>query len=335
MIPPAGKRLPLTISAPAATAFFLVLGIGAFPQLKLHDPIPLLAERFIKGAGWIELLLLAVYAAWLVGILLKTPATDHIRRNAWTGFSIVFFTQAAIGLAGVTRFLMTGNLHLPIPAMIVAGPLFRGEPTLFMPILLSITLLVAGPAWCSWFCYMGAWDYNASRAKPAPGMAVKHPFIIRAIILAAVCVGAIVLRSAGVPTPVAAGTGILFGLAGIAIMVTISRRRGVMVHCTAWCPIGLIATIGGRINPFRIRIGQGCTRCHSCAEKCRYGALTHTTIRNRTPGLTCTLCGDCLSTCSGSHIGYRFPGLRGDTPKKVFMVIVVTIHVLFLGFGRI
>ena len=46
-------------------------------------------------------------------------------------------------------------------------------------------------------------------------------------------------------------------IAGVAIMATLSRQRGVMVHCTAYCPIGWLATrdrdwVGGfELLPFK------------------------------------------------------------------------------------
>lgn len=324
-----------TTAGASAAAFLLVFTIGAFPQIKMHDPIPLLAERFLPGAGWVELLLLAIYAAWLVEKLLSAKTTDRIRRNVWIGFSIVFFVQAALGAAGVAKLLMTGTLHLPVPAMIVAGPFFRGELSPFMPILLGVTLLFAGPAWCGWFCYLGSWDFLASRAKAAPGLLTRHTIAVRIAVFFALCGGAVVLRIVGVPTMVAAALGILFGTGGVAVMLLLSRKRGVMVHCTAYCPIGLIATVAGKISPFRVRIGEGCTKCLSCIRACRYGALTPETIRARSPGLTCTLCGDCLPGCPHAQIGYRFPGLDAMAAKRAFFVIVVAIHALFLGFGRI
>lgn len=315
--------------------FLLVFTIGAFPQIKMHDPIPLLAERFWPGAGWVELLLLAIYAAWLVEKLLCAKTTDRLRRNIWIGFSAVFFVQAALGVAGVSKLLMTGTLHLPVPAMIAAAPLYRGELSLFMPILLGVTLLLAGPAWCSWFCYLGSWDFLASRAKAAPGVLTRNTVVVRIVILVVLCGGAAVLRLVGVPTMIAAAIGIIFGIGGVAVMLLVSRKRGVMTHCTAYCPIGVIVTVMGKVSPFRIRIGQECTSCHSCIRSCRYGALTQDTIGARTPGLTCTLCGDCLSACPHSQTGYRFPGLGAMAAKRTFFVIVVAIHALFVGFGRI
>ena len=68
-----------------------------------------------------------------------------------------FFGQLALGIFADPIFLMTGKLHLPIPAVILAGPLYRFEG-LFMPILFISTLLLSGPAWCSQLCYFGAFD---------------------------------------------------------------------------------------------------------------------------------------------------------------------------------
>ncbi len=331
----ARHRVAAQSAGASAAAFCLVFGIGAFPHLKMRDPVPLIAERFLPGSGWGELLLLAIYAAWLVEKLLDAGTTDRIRRNVWAGFSLVFFLQLALGVAGVAKLLMTGALHLPVPAMIAAGPFFRGETSFFMPILLGVTLLVAGPAWCSWFCYLGSWDFIASRSADEPGVLPRHPDAARIAILILLCGGAAALRMAGVPALVAASLGILFGIGGVAVMLLASRRTGIMVHCTAYCPIGLIATVVGKINPLRVRIGGGCTQCQSCIPTCRYGALTETTLRQYKPGPTCTLCGDCLSACPGAQIGYRFPGLTAAGAKRMFFAIAASVHALFIGFGRI
>ncbi len=83
-------------------------------------------------------------------------------------FSMVFFAQLLLGLAGIEKLLMTGKLHLPVPALIIAGPLFRGEGV-FMLILFAATVLLVGPAWCSYLCYIGAWDNYAATAQKRPG----------------------------------------------------------------------------------------------------------------------------------------------------------------------
>lgn len=63
------------------------------------------------------------------------------RTRARLLFSIVFFGQL-LGILVNPVFLMTGKQHLPVPAIILAGPLYRLEG-LFMPILFLSTLLLA------------------------------------------------------------------------------------------------------------------------------------------------------------------------------------------------
>ena len=89
-------------------------------------------------------------------------------------------------------------------------------------------------------------------------------------------------------------------------------------------------------NPFRIRIDTGgCTSCMACARVCRYSALTLKDIRSGRPALTCTLCGDCITGCPHKTIHYHFPGLTAETARKVFIVLVISLHAIFLGVARI
>jgi len=252
----------------------------------------------------------------------------------WRLFSVVFFAQLLIGLAGVERFLMTGQLHLPIPALIVAGPVYRGGG-LFMLVLFLSTIVLVGPAWCSHLCYIGAWDDLAARARKQPRPLPRWREPVRVGLLITVVATALALRLAGVATVVAAGAAIAFGLAGVALMVTWSRRAGAMAHCTTWCPIGLLADVLGKLSPFRLRIGPGCEQCGACASLCRYDALSEEHLRRGRPGLTCTLCGDCLAACPTGAIGYRFPGLSPERARAIFLVLVVSLHAVFLGVARL
>jgi len=320
--------------APRVAAFALSFGLLTLVQLLVARPM-LVAERFVPGAGWIEVILLAVYAAWLIGLLYDPRSTALWRRRLWTFFSLIFFAQLALGLIGVERFLMSGKLHLPIPAMIVAGPLYRGEG-LFMPILFTVTVLLVGPAWCSYLCYIGSWDLNAAvgRKRPAqlPGWRNWFRFGILGMIVAA----AVGLRLLGVASLAATVAGIAVGLLGVGVMVLVSPRMGTMVHCAMYCPIGLLADVLGKLSPFRLRINQdACTDCGACAIKCRYGALRPEHIEARRPGLSCTLCGDCISACRGRSIEYGFVGLSPRMARTVFLVLVVSLHAVFLGVARI
>jgi polyferredoxin len=295
----------------------------------------LLAERFVPGAGWIESLALAAYAAWLVGLLFDPADTARWRRRLWTLFSVVFFAQLAIGLGGVEQFLMSGKLHLPIPAMIVAGPLYRGAG-IFMPILFCATVLLVGPAWCSYLCYVGSWDLNAAAARRRPRQLPWWRNWFRGGVFALIGVTALGLRLAGVPGITATVLGLAVGVTGVGIILLASRRTGSMIHCTMYCPVGLAADVLGRLSPFRLRIrDDACTDCGACALRCRYGALRPEDIARRRPGLGCTLCGDCLAACRGRAVEYRFLRFSPATARSLFLVLVVSLHAVFLGVARI
>lgn len=320
-------------SAASAGAFLLTFAVLTPVQLMV-DPPGLLLERFVPTAGWLEILGLSVYAAWLVERMLDPARSPSLRRRVWLLFSLVFFGQLAVGLAGIDRFLMTGKLHLPVPALIVAGPIFRGNG-FFMPILFTTTVVLVGSAWCSHLCYIGAWDDVAARAVKRPSVILRWRRKAQFGILGLVVGAAVLLRRVGAPWQPALGLAAAFGLGGLAIMALWSRRSGVMTHCSLYCPLGVVSTVLGRINPFRVRIGDSCTDCGACRPACRYDALGKVDIARRRPGPSCTLCGDCVSRCRDGQIGYRFPGLSAWQARAVFLVLVVSLHAAFLGVARI
>ncbi len=195
----------------ASTASFIaVVIVLSFIHLKLKDLIPLIAERLLPGSGWIEIFILGVYAAWLSDRIITTGRTAELRKKVWTAFSAVFFIQLIMGISGFNVFLLTGKLHLPIPGMIVAGPLFRGELSFFMPLLLVSTLIIAGPAWCSWLCYFGCWDLIAATTRKHAGTIPKKNNIIRILILFILAGGALLLRLLNTPKTLAITAGLLF-----------------------------------------------------------------------------------------------------------------------------
>ncbi len=332
MCPPGVLRrlLPQAVIFVATTAILAALVFAA--------PFPvLLAERFKPGTGWIEAVLLGLYAAWVGGRLLDRTTSARTRLFAWILFSCVFFLQLVLGLAGVRKTLMTGALHLPIPALIVAGPLYRGTG-LFMPILFASTVLIAGPAWCSHLCYFGAWDGLCASRRARAGRMPAWTSRARILILGASIAAPVALRLAHAPAAAAVGLSAAFALAGGAVMVVLSRKRGTMVHCTGYCPIGLIATVAGRLSPWRLRISRECTFCGRCQAVCRYGALERRDLERGKPGITCTLCGDCLGSCEGGRIRFGLYGFRGAEAEGVrtaFIAVVTVIHAVFLAVARI
>lgn len=312
----------------------LVVALLVIARSKASLPL-LLADRYLPGWGLLQVALLGLYAVWIAGFLLEPAKIPLVRSRVWRLFSLVFFAQLGLGLLGLDRMLMTGRLHLPVPALIVAGPIFRGHG-FFMPMLYGVSLLLVGPAWCSHLCYIGAWDDLASRGLGRPKALPTWARWGRVGTLALVLLAAVGLRLAGAATLTAIWLAAAFGLIGVGIMAFVSRRRGSMVHCTAWCPIGLLSNILGKINPWRLRIDtETCTGCQRCVTLCRYDALDKAMLERGRPRLSCALCGDCLAGCRHGAIGFRFPGLSTDAARAAFVTLVVALHAVFLGVARI
>ncbi|MEA3460324.1 MAG: 4Fe-4S binding protein [Bacteroidota bacterium] len=319
-------RLPLAV-------FLFVLLLLIPVQLKVENPM-LLLERFVPGAGWFEIVLIALYGA-VVAYHMQDPAKVQVwRRYTWLAFSIVFFSQLILGLSGFEKFLMTGKLHLPIPMMIVAGPIYRGHLSV-MSILFVSTLVLSGPAWCSHLCYFGAIDSISAkgRTKRSP---IRNKWALKSTVLLLVIAGALVLRWMKVPTLTATLLAIGFGVIGLGLILLVSRKEGRMVHCTAYCPIGTVVNLTRFINPFRLTIDQkSCTDCMACTPKCKYDALNRKDILTRKPGITCTLCGDCLSSCHAGSIQYRFPGLSTRRARNLYLLITISLHAATMALARI
>jgi len=327
-----GKGEKKSLSVPVST-FLIILGTLIFLQYRINPPI-LLAERFINGGGWVEAVLLAFYGAWISWMMLDEGVSALWRRRIWTLFSFVFFLQLILGLVLDQRFLMSGELHLPVPAMIVAGPIYRTEG-FFMPILYSATLLIVGPAWCSYLCYIGAWDNLVSLKRNRPTVLPKWRHAARIVIAALVILTAVTLRISGAPIFVAAWLGAAFGIFGVFIMMVWSRLTGSMTHCVVYCPIGLVSNYLGKISPFRIKIHDGCTRCGACTPVCRYDSLNPEHLERKRVGINCTLCGDCLTRCKDRQLDYYFTGLSSVTARNLFIVLIIWWHTVALGVARI
>ena len=301
----------------------------------------LLADRYLPDGGGLEAFLLGLWAVWVAGRLLNAHNNRkqwaQTRSLVWGLFSVVFFTQLALGLLGLDRMLMTGTLHLPVPALIFAGPLYRGSG-FFMFFLFLFTVAAVGPAWCSWLCYIGAWDDKMSRVMPRTMKSRRElpawTKWSRPAILVLVLATAWILRVHTGSTILAVTLAAAFGLVGVGVMVFVSRKMGVMVHCTTYCPIGIVGNVLGKCSPWRLKMGDSCTKCGICSTACRYGALRPENIDKGAPGLSCTLCGDCVHTCPHDSLAYKLPYLSSGVSRAVFIFVVTWLHAVFLGVAR-
>lgn len=325
-------NIPNRLWLPLATSL-LILFLLIPVQLKVENPM-LLLERFVPGGGWIEIILIALYGS-IVAYHMQDPAKVQAwRRYTWLAFSILFFFQLILGLSGFEKFLMTGKLHLPIPMMIVAGPIYRGQLSV-MSILFVSTLVLSGPAWCSHLCYFGAIDSISARGKTMRSP-IGNKWALKSTVLLLVIAAAIVLRWMKVPSLTATLLALGFGVSGLGLILLVSVKEGRMVHCTAYCPVGTIVNLTRFVNPFRLSIAKdSCTECMACTSRCKYDALNRKDILARKPGITCTLCGDCLSSCHAGSIHYRFPGLSSGGARFLYLLITISLHAATLGLARI
>lgn len=314
------------------STILLVGGLLSIVQVMPKNPL-LIGERLFPYGGWIQVILAMLYGGWLCYKMQDRQERPKWRKRAWLLFSIVFFGQLALGIFADPIFLMTGKLHLPIPAVILAGPLYRFEG-LFMPILFISTLLLSGPAWCSQLCYFGAFDAWSARGKLERKRFPYHKQM-RYSILFLVMLGAILLRIFGASGRIATAFGIAVGVIGLLVMLLFSRKRRKMVHCSSYCPIGTLVSFLKYLSPFRVRLTTDCCHCMACTNACRYDALHKEEIEKGKIGYTCTYCGDCLSACKHGAIEYHFPGLRTTTAERLWIVVTVVLHTCFLMIARI
>lgn len=313
--------------------FAFVFMFLSFVQLKLTGNPIILLERFLKGGGWFEIFGVALYGAFVAYKMQDPMKVPGWRRITWTIFSSVFFLQLIIGLLGAEKFLMTGKLHLPIPMMIIAGPVYRGQLSV-MTILFLSTVVLTGPAWCSQLCYFGAFDNLASRGKTNREV-LKNKKVIKSTILILVIFVTIFLRWFNVPLLMATLIAVGFGLTGIVIMIYFSRKMGKMVHCTLYCPVGTVVNITKNINPFRLKIDNSCTLCMKCTSFCKFDALNIQDVRNKKPNYSCTLCGDCLAACRDNSINYRFLKMKPENARMFYLFLTISMHAIFLALGRL
>jgi ferredoxin-type protein NapH len=319
-------RLPVIV-------FILIAGFLLVINTQLDNPLILL-ERFFPGYGWIEILLLALFGAVVIHQMQDAAKVPQWRRITWLIFSFVFFGQLILGVSGVDgRFLMTGKLHLPVPAMIISGPLYRGQLSI-MTILFLSTVILSGPAWCSQLCYFGALDNLVASGK-RNARPLKYVWHVKGGILTVLILTTLILRWSGITNLWVTVAGGIFGIAGLVIIAFLSYRKGKMMHCIYYCPVGTLVNSLKYLNPFRMRIRENCTLCMKCTPNCNYDALNQSDIEKGRPGITCTYCGDCLSSCKENSIQYKFFNISPAKARNLYLIITITLYCVFMGLARI
>ena len=170
------RRGERNLSAPElARSRVFSASVALLFALDALAPFPLLlGERVLpwRGVNGVAILLLAWWGGYCAVGLLNPQASPRRRRVMWTVFASVFFLQFLLGVTVASSLLMTGRLHLPVPFMMLSGPVYRGEG-MFMLALFSVSVLLVGSAWCSHLCYFGVWDCLSATSSRRKGRPVK------------------------------------------------------------------------------------------------------------------------------------------------------------------
>jgi polyferredoxin len=230
---------------------------------------------------------------------------------------------------------MTGKLHFPVPAMIIAGPIYRSKLTVMVFIIFA-TLLLTGGAWCAHFCYMGGLDDVFAKIKKKPSKKIPSFTIIRFSVLLLTVSAALLFKHLSFSERTILITPAVFGIAGLLISIIFSTHKGQMIHCTMYCPTGSLVTIIGKLNPFRLNIHRDtCNMCSRCISYCRYNALSENNLKKGNAAYNCTLCLDCLDSCKENAIYVGIPGKGSKELTSVFITLVCGLLPVFLGLARI
>lgn len=313
----------------------LLLIVNYIPEKPL-----LLGERLFSGGGLLQIAIISLYSGSLSYKMQNRKERATWRLRSWLLFSVVFYSQLVLGVFADSLFLLSGKLHLPIPAIILAGPIYRFS-SWFMVILFFSTIVLTGPAWCSQLCYFGAVDGYRARKKKGekraklPQVIYKNKTIIKLGFLIAIVGVALILRLLSAGPGLATLIGLFAGVLGLFFIMIFSAKWSTMSHCTLYCPIGTIVNRVKYISPFRFKIGDSCLKCNACIEACSYMALTKEGIAQGKIGETCTYCGDCMGYCAHNSFEYRFWGFSPAVAEKLWIVLTVVLHSLFLAVARI
>ncbi|MBQ4077275.1 MAG: 4Fe-4S binding protein [Mailhella sp.] len=315
-------------------AVFMAVFLSLFYVRKFVPLEMLLLERFFPGLGMAEIFLAAWYGSFAAGLLADRRKSRKVRTRLWLFFACLFFVQFALGLLGVSQMLLTGRLHVPIPAFILYGSVFRGSLNA-MPFIVLISTLLLGSAWCSMLCYFGPFDALAAKGRtlrPLPRLLQGALCWGRPAVFALGVCAAFILKHIGMSTGTAVSLACAYAFLSLLAMAALSRRYGGMMHCAAFCPMGLIVSWLGRLSPWRLRVdSSSCDACGACESVCRWRAITPES-RSRGKALPrCTLCRDCIGVCRKNALSLRCAGLAPEVSERIFVGMLASLHAIFLA----
>ncbi len=255
------------------------------------------------------------------------PLIDSVKGSFWS-FTIFGF-NISDPLAAIDFVLASKSIHGPLMASIL------------IPVALTMIL---GRAFCGWVCPINTLTELLDRARSGlarilPGIPninlgskTKHWVLVGTVII--VVVAGIPLFSTYLPyvilgrelhnmflfQAVGAGAYLLLILALFEFFIS---RRG---WCRYLCPSGaMLSLIGSRSVVHITKPGSAkCLEsCRECDRLCPMGL----DVRNGSPGIDCTNCGDCLTVCPQGLLSYTY-GFNRKSPVYTAAVVVALALIL-------
>lgn len=299
----------------------------------------LLAERFFPLFGPVQAFMLAWYGVWVFEKLSDSRTHNKYRPRIWLVFTLVFFIQLFLGLLGLEKFLMSGKLHFPVPAFIWFGALYRGAFG-FMAGLVLFAVLLTGSAWCSHLCYFGSLDNAAAESGKLSALPEKWRKTARFSRYAIFFLGglsAVLLSYYGCSLVLVLFFSWAYISVSAAVLGLLSRKYGAMMHCSAFCPMGVVVNCLAKCSPWRLRVRPSCDNCRACERVCRYRAVSPESRARGKVLFHCSLCLDCMNVCRQNALFLQIAGIKlsAENAKAIFLFFVAVIHILFLSFARV
>lgn len=160
----------------------------------------------------------------------------------------------------------------------------------------------------------------------------------RACVLVAGVSLALLLRLLNASMSIVLGLSFAFVCTSLIIMLIVSRRYASMIHCTTFCPLGLVVNILAQCSPWRMKVdSEKCTHCRACEAVCNYRAISPSSRAMGKTHFQCSLCMDCIATCKQGALSAQCVPIPWSKSHhtSIFIAIVTIMHVIFLAFARV
>jgi ferredoxin-type protein NapH len=192
-------------------------------------------------------------------------------------------------------------------------------PLLALTLTITILTLILGRVWCGWVCPVNTvldwvhFDGAIERGARLSDRWRTVKYVLLFLILAAEPLG--LWRSiSALIGGISQGTGLppnqrlLMGGGVLALsLAAIVSLDAIAEHfwCRYLCPLGGAVALLSKIAPMRRIVRVHCNDCSVCVDACPLGAIDPRHGFVNDPG-ECTVCIDCLTSCTSSSNGFQF-----------------------------